>query len=422
MHMHRFPSRAQRAELVASALSSLRNVRHLAIDQPQDPEYNGGPLTAAMLQPLSRFHHLTYLSLRLLDEDVAASPPPLQPEQQEGWPALGAALLSLDALVGLELSWYQLAEGAPGRTEPSASLVADLRSLCHRQLQHVTLPLSALRRMAADAQRVSQRVAAPISRIRSVSNNYEYWDASTCASLGVLFPELAHVWLSYRGGQPRSMSSWPPLPALSSLRLDLEYVLSFSSAGDTSAELSAACLCLRWIGRERQLMRTLLRNARHVKQLAIVRQLPWWDAQVRPDDSLFSAASPLQKLTYLQLVSGMCLSDWQFLLTAASPPAFASSLTHLLLECPSGDCAAVAALLNELPATYPNLTHCHVGVACRAHVQPPGAEWAAAMRSLQQRLGAAWCEHSDEVLAWREDVRWRLSQRLPTDPRSGWWW
>jgi hypothetical protein len=168
----------------------------------------------------------------------------------------------------------------------------------------------------------------------------------------------------------------------------------FSSSSDASGQLSAECLCMARVGgRDRQLVRLLLQNARRVRQLAIVMPIPWSDEKQKGDGSLF-AASALNNLTYLQIVNGMLSSDWAFLLTADSPPVFASSLSHLLLVCHQNDRAELAGLLPQLPSMYPSLTHFHIGVyESRVKIPPeyrveipPCPEWDAAVLSLSKRI------------------------------------
>ena len=122
--------------------------------------------------------------------------------QQERWPALAAALLSLKALVGLEL--HRLDMEDDGTTELPVivpTLATDLRSLCVHQLRHIALPVSVLRDMAAaaDTSRLaSQSAPVPLTRVRSLGRKDD-WDASVYGSLGGPFPTLPQMSLDTVG-------------------------------------------------------------------------------------------------------------------------------------------------------------------------------------------------------------------------------
>lgn len=131
--------------------------------------------------------------------------------------------------------------------------------------------------------------------------------------------------------------------------------------------------------------------------------------------SLGVAATQLSSLVYLDFLNGLTLADFAYLLTAASPPTFATRLTHLALRVHWRDREAAAVLLPSLPSMYPSLTHVHIGVQSQASKAELGqcGEWDAAVRGVRVAVGTAWCDSAEDVVACREDVVWRCSVGLP---------
>ena len=371
---------------VPHMLHSLRHLSSFALTVTVDTSTRliSEPLQRAYLQPLQHFDQLTSFAVDLghVELDERTQLPPL----------LVIALNSLPKLKCLELYGCQWLD--------SKSLWRTLRRLCREQLLHAGLSLGWLHRLAwQGAFAMSPTPQPPLPSVLS------FRFTSPCGpyleSLSV-FPSLTYFDIA-RHGSFNETSLVSSLRSLSSLRLRS----SSNHHSEQLPQLHTLILCearsSTWSGSN------LIQQPRALRHFAATAG----DEDIsEPNNDLYKTLEqPFASLRYLQLDGALCAAHWQYLLTPATPPAFAATLTHLLLRCQSKHVRLATPLLPHLPLMYSALERCHI----RLHAQARGVivaeeqrdEWDAAVRTLRLELGAAWCVEAAYVVACRSDVVWR---------------
>ena len=240
----------------------------------------------------------------------------------------------------------------------------------------------------------------------------------TAVTTLAVFPSLTHVYIDVYHAVHVQLHQ---LTSVMSLRLILDCLRSTRGPAARTRlaampALAVQTLCVLGAMRQpsqRKRLRAVLSRTPHIRQLAITPAQDWHQKPRKID--MLTAMHSFTHITYLQLDGALFPHDWRYLLTLASPPAFAASLRQLLLRCHIQNKKVAAALLHSLPTMSPALTHCFVGLEHDTTTEfsawPPAEraheDWMAALPSLRAALGPVWCDSEVEVVAWREDVSWR---------------
>ena len=248
------------------------------------------------------------------------------------------------------------------------------------------------------------------------------------------FPNVQHVALDEHADPTYHCRSLDvsALSGLQSLHVYIEPLHRSCLVSNSTAACRLRCLSLRWVSAVRghrdyrQTIGAMLALTPHLAQLSITGgpcdpQQPFHEAIMMSLPSVLDQSNPLPELTYLQFTDGLIVRDLHFLLNSTSPPAFASSLTHLALAVHPTDRPLAASLLPALPTIYPNLQRCHIALQPSLSSSSDNSssttdekdEWQVALESLRLRLGAVWCDSEDAVRMARLDVQWRRNAGVP---------
>ena len=395
------------ASFVSHVLTSLRCVPHLELVY----SCPGGP-HAAYFYPLRHFTRLRWLTLLWSNED--------EKRRDIQTASLSTALLSLPSLIGLTA--IQVAFGIP---QPVLLMASTLQQLASERLLHISLTSPLLEHLSASVQSAASgrhhaelvypsivSVCYPVER-ESVRASHERGEK--VSELVRAFPNVQHLALGLC-----DVLSLDVLPPLISLHICAGELWPAIIALRRGAECRLRSLSVRWddsvpphpYGN----IQDLLVSLPHLTQLAMTGNHRWLDTSAV---SILSGDSRLlSKLTYLQFTGGLLAQDIDFLLSAASAPAFAASLTHLALCVRAQDRQLAAARLSLLPALYPSLQKCHIGLQ-PSSIEDEKDRCVAAVAAVRSQLGSVWCDSEEAVRMVRADVAWRRSAGLP-NVSDGW--
>ena len=227
-----------------------------------------------------------------------------------------------------------------------------------------------------------------------------------CSDLSELsmFPSLTHADAGCGGTWDGSRASLGSLPMLSSLRLDPRRIVLPREVQCTPLHT----LILSSTDMEQESVELILNRfsgLRHFAAVAGVR-----DGRPSTDRwlNIFRILErPFANLTYLQLDAALDIAHWRYLLTPATPPPFAATLTHLLVLCYGNVIDLLAHLLANLPLMCRALERCHIDMLINPHQRVTTQQdykWYAAIQELEVALGAVWCENAGTVEAYRSDM------------------
>ena len=401
----------QRDDLFVSyVLTSLRNVPFLELSY----SCAGGP-HAANLYPLRHFSHLRSLVLLLGAEHST--------RQQNLTTHLSAALFSLPSLLSLTAVWPSIWVSSSVILGPDTLSRLARERLLHlttHELQYdqLTMPVQSLGRRKRNS--TPQSTTYPLVQSVASAGRFRGW---TLPIILHVFPNVQHVALGrhvgLNVGEMSQVGASTTLFRLDSLHVHVNGVQGVQQALSGGMICQLRCLSLRWsdlhVPSNRDNIRGMLALLPNLQQLAVTggnKVLLRSHVDYASIPSFFSA--PLPQLSYLQL-GGLLPADIDYLLSSSSPPAFAVSLTHLVLAVRWSERLHAAALLPVLTDLYPSLQQCHIKLQLsnRVGAAIAGEEWLSTVAALRVRLGAVWCESEAAVREARCDVAWRRSAGLP---------
>ena len=395
------------SSFVSYVLTSLRNLPHLQLVY-----ICGGSSHATYLYPLRHFTHLRSLVLALGGERAATA--------SNLSSTLATALLALPNLADLTVQSGFFVN----------SLVLDtamLQRLTRERLLHLTLNGRQYDQLMMSAELLGTRRRKgnePITypNVQSVAvNTVTDSDTTTLRNIRRTFPNLKHIALSNNVGLDateliRCGELEAVLGGLDSLYAHAHKLVCPQPALEPAMGCGLRCLYLwaeSWYQTRSQIT-AILTLTPLLEQLAIAGDSA---ASILDDDpkallSVFDDRHPLPKLTYLQFTAGLLISDLDFLLSSASPPAFAATLTHLELHerCNAGRRAAD--LLASVPTLYPSLQRCRISMKQTAHERRlvPLHGWRVESDGAVLMTGAT--VSSGAVREDRSDVAWRRAADL----------
>ena len=384
------------ASFVSHVLTSLRCVPHLELVY----SCPGGP-HAAYFYPLRHFTRLRWLTLLWGDQD--------RTNQHIAATNLSTALLSLPSLVSLTAI-----QSAPGPIHAQMLESSTLQRLASERLLHISLNAQQCIQLTTPDSTLGRRSRKQLPLVYPRVVSVALIHTLTVVELLGTFPNVQHLTLGRR-------TRVDALPPLISLHMDAGAIWTVFSALKDGAGGQLRCLSLRM---EQFLslefcdhLSSVLLMLPHLTQLAITGNHHWSGT---PATSIFSGTDSLllPQLTYLQFTGGLLAQDIDFLLSAASAPAFAASLTHLALCVQAQDRQLAAARLSLLPALYPSLQKCHIGLQ-PSSIEDEKDRCVAAVAAVRSQLGSVWCDSEEAVRMVRADVAWRRSAGLP-NVSDGW--
>ena len=398
----RFTFKRRGVEFVSSLLCLFREVASLSLDFPRYKyDWNGvgswsrSALATAVLPSLQHFSQLQVLVVQGIVCTADRT--------------LAVALSSLQSLVSLELD--------ADEQYAAPALTAMLSRLCTSQLLHLTVSRLRLHQL------VTLQPPPVMSKLRSLAVCSSR-NARTCWAVEAVSDQWA--------GHFPSLRFLEVSCARFMAQLDID--LPFAYTADVPCDGIIKRINSRTLRLRRQWsypygdcrdkfaleLRLALTHATNMRQLSVSDYIVKLRGSARVQTifpTIADDSAALRQLKHIDLLEGLAVADLSYLLTPASPPVFAATLTHLALRVQWRDRVAAAALIAHLPATYPALTHAHVGVEGKLNGGwlSECEQWEDALAALRSALGAAWCEEVDDVLAWREDVAWRRAAGLPLE-------
>ncbi len=388
-----FPLTKDKASLPSRVLMSLCNLPRLVLRYHW---YGGSPTND--LAVLRHFARLRYLTV-LLDSEHTD-------ELRSLASHLTNALLALPSLVAFAFIVTNYSGGSVGAVSELRSV---LQQLTREQLSHIVASDEVYDLLTGEERYLDRDTPAPATQLGypRVESLYLYSTQHPAIDDWChLFPNVKHFsqgWRSRLDMGKLAADGKLSLLNLASLTVQVDTLVVPTPVARSARPCELRCLIIilsSTVSTDmRERVRDMLVLTPLLTQLCITGQPEEYVELTETMPSVFSPLSPLPRLTFLQFVGGLLLSDLEYLLSPTSPPAFAATLTHLHLRVRVHDRQPGHLMMPILPNLYPSLLQLCINWE---PASASGFKSSVERTILAARLDVAWREEAGLLYAWFE--------------------